>query len=187
MSDKDKDKEKKFLTEVDKLILKLDEIIISIQGKEGAVNYKSVKDGFERVRFEINDNLKEVETLFNQRDKILTSTVPKEIFERKTIENKLESLLDEIEKKMKKLNNELKAQKNKIGKYGDFTQKEKMANLMDQKYQLFRSKLDGMDIDEKQIEDNKTSIEQLEDILAKEEGKDPQRERELYEEEKAKM
>ena len=183
----DKDKEKKFLTEVDKLILKLDEIIISIQGKEGAVNYKSVKDGFERVRFEINDNLKEVETLFNQRDKILTSTVPKEIFERKTIENKLESLLDEIEKKMKKLNNELKAQKNKIGKYGDFTQKEKMANLMDQKYQLFRSKLDGMDIDEKQIEDNKTSIEQLEDILAKEEGKDPQRERELYEEEKAKM
>ena len=88
---------------------------------------------------------------------------------------------------MKKLNNELKAQKNKIGKYGDFTQKEKMANLMDQKYQLFRSKLDGMDIDEKQIEDNKTSIEQLEDILAKEEGKDPQRERELYEEEKAKM
>ena len=58
------DKEKKFLTEVDKLILKLDEIIISIRGKEGAINYKSVKDGFERLRFEINDNLKEVETLF---------------------------------------------------------------------------------------------------------------------------
>ena len=97
----DKDKEKKFLTEVDKLILKLDEIIISIQGKEGVINYRSVKDGFDRLRFEINDKLKEVETLFNQRDKILTSTMPKEIYERKTIEKKLEELLDEIERKLK--------------------------------------------------------------------------------------
>lgn len=178
------DKEQKFLTEVDKLILKLDEIIISIKGKEGAVNYKSVKDGFERMRFEIIDQLKEVETLFNERDKILTSTVPKEIFDRKTLENKLETLLDQIEQNMKKLNIELKAQKNKTGKYGDFTQKEKMTSLLEQKYHLFRSKLDGMDIDEKQIEENKTSIE---DILAKEEGRGTQEERELYEEEKQKM
>jgi methyl-accepting chemotaxis protein len=181
------EKESKFLTEVDKLILKLDEIIISIKGKEGAINYKNVKDGFERARLEINEKLKEVETLFAQRDKILTSTVPKEIYERKNIESKLETLLDEIEKKMKELSRELKAQKNKIGKYGDFSQKEKLTNLMDQKYQLFRSKLDGMAIDEKQIEENKSSIEQLEDIIAKEEGRNPQQERELYEEEKAKM
>lgn len=122
MSEKEKEK---FLTEVDKLILKLDDIIISIKGKEGAINYKSVKDGFDRLRFEINDKLKEVETLFTQRDKIMTSTIPKEIFERKTIENKLEELLDEIDTKLKKLEIELKAQKNKVGKYGDFTQKEK--------------------------------------------------------------
>ena len=181
------DKEKNFLTEVDKLILKLDEIIVSIKGKEGVINYKNVKDGFERCRLEINQKLNEVETLFVQRDKILTSTVPKEIHERKTIENKLESLLDEIEKKMKELNAELKAQKNKIGKYGDFTQKEKMTNLMEQKFQLFRGKLDGMNIDEKQIEQNKSSIEQLEDILSKEEGRNTEKERELFEEEKAKM
>ena len=181
------DKEKKFLSEVDKLILKLDEIIISIQGKEGVINYRSVKDGFDRLRFEINDKLKEVETLFNQRDKILTSTLPKEIFERKTIENKLEALLDEIEKKMKQLSTELKAQKNKMGKYVDFSQKEKMTILMEQKFHLFRSKLDGMDIDEEQIEENKTNIEQLEEFLAKQEGKKPEQERELYEEEKAKM
>ena len=181
------DKEKKFLTEVDKLILKLDEIIISIQGKEGAINYRSVKDGFDRLRFEINDKLKEVETLFNQRDKILTSTMPKEIYERKTIENKLEGLLDEIEKKMKQLSTELKAQKNKTGKYVDFSQKEKMTVLMEQKFQLFRSKLDGMDIDEGQIEENKSNIEQLEEFLAKQEGKKFEQERELYEEEKEKM
>lgn len=184
MSEKEKEK---FLTEVDKLILKLDDIIISIKGKEGAINYKSVKDGFDRLRFEINDKLKEVETLFTQRDKIMTSTIPKEIFERKTIENKLEELLDEIDTKLKKLEIELKAQKNKVGKYGDFTQKEKMVKLMEDKFGLFRSKLDGMEIDDKVIEENKSSIEQLEDIIAKEEGKAPQQERELYEEEKAKM
>jgi len=184
MSEKEKEK---FLTEVDKLIIKLDEIIISIKGKEGAINYKSVKDGFDRLRFEINEKLKEVETLFSQRDKILTSTIPKEIFERKTIENKLEELLDEIDTKLKKLEIELKAQKNKVGKYGDFTQKEKMVKLMEDKFGLFRSKLDGMEIDDKAIEENKTSIEQLEDIIAKEEGRGPQQERELYEEEKAKM
>jgi chromosome segregation ATPase len=113
--------------------------------------------------------------------------VPKEIFERKTLEKKLEDALDEIEKNLKKLNIELKAQKNKTGKYGDFTQKEKMTQLLEEKYKLFRSKLDGMDIDERQIEENKSSIEQLEDLIAKEEGRGPQQERELYEEEKAKM
>jgi methyl-accepting chemotaxis protein len=184
MSGKEKEK---FLTEVDKMILKLDDIIISIKGKEGAINYKSVKDGFDRLRFEINDKLKEVETLFIQRDKIMTSTIPKEIYERKTIENKLEELLDEIDTKLKKLEIELKAQKSKVGKYGDFTQKEKMVKLMEDKYGLFRSKLDGMEIDDKAIEENKSSIEQLEDIIAREEGKAPQQERELYEEEKAKM
>jgi DNA repair exonuclease SbcCD ATPase subunit len=181
------DKDQKFLTEVDKMIMKLDEIIVAIKGEEGVINYKNVKDGFERLRFQINDELKTVETLLNDRDKILNSTVPKEIFDRKKIESKLEEKLDQVEDMMKKLNIELKAQKNKTGKYGDFTQKEKYVTLMEQKYQLFRSKLDGMDIDEKQIEENKDSIEQLEEILANEEGKTAQEERELYEEEKAKM
>lgn len=182
------DKEQKFLTEVDKMIVKLDEIIISIKGKEGAIDYKSVKDGFDRLRFKINDNLKEVETLLNQRDTLLTSTVPKEIYERKTIESKLENLLDEIDKKLKDLNIELKALKNKAGKYGDYSNKEQMKTLMEQKYQLFRSKLDGMDIEPEQIQENRSSIEQLEAIIQKQEGREPgQQERELYEEEKAKM
>ena len=181
------EKDQKFLTEVDKMIMKLDEIIVAIKGEEGVINYKNVKDGFERLRFQINDELKTVETLLNDRDKILNSTVPKEIFDRKKIESKIEEKLDQVEDMMKKLNIELKAQKNKTGKYGDFTQKEKYVTLMEQKYQLFRSKLDGMDIDEKQIEENKDSIEQLEEILANEEGKTAQEERELYEEEKAKM
>jgi DNA repair exonuclease SbcCD ATPase subunit len=181
------DKDKKFLTEVDKMIMKLDEIIVAIKGEEGVINYKDVKDGFERLRFQINDELKTVETLLQERDKILTSTVPKEIFQRKKLEGNLENKLDQIEEMLKKLNIELKAQKNKTGKYGDFTQKENYVTLIEQKYQLFRSKLDGMEIDDKQIEENKDKMEQLEEIIANEEGRTAQEERELYEEEKAKM
>ena len=181
------DKDKKFLSEVDKMILKLDEIIIAIKGEEGKINYKNIKDGFERLRFQINDELKTVETLLNERDKVLTSTVPKEIFERKKLESNLETKLDTVEEMLKQLNIELKAQKNKVGKYGDFTQKENYVGLMEKKYQFFRSKLDGMEIDDQQIQENKDKMEQLEEIIANEEGRTAKEERELYEEEKAKM
>ena len=181
------EKDKKFLTEVDKMILKLDEIIIAIKGEEGKINYKDIKDAFERLRFQINDELKTIETLLQERDKILTSTVPKEIFQRKKLESNLETKLDTVEEMLKNLNIELKAQKNKTGKYGDFTQKENYVGLIEQKYQLFRSKLDGMEIDDKQIEENKDKMEQLEEIIANEEGRTAKEERELYEEEKAKM
>ena len=181
------EKDKKFLTEVDKMILKLDEIIIAIKGEEGKINYKDIKDAFERLRFQINDELKTIETLLQERDKILTSTVPKEIFQRKKLESNLETNLDTVEEMLKNLNIELKAQKNKTGKYGDYTQKENYVSLIEQKYQLFRSKLDGMEIDDKQIEENKDKMEQLEEIIANEEGRTAKEERELYEEEKAKM
>ena len=181
------EKDKKFLTEVDKMILKLDEIIIAIKGEEGKINYKDIKDAFERLRFQINDELKTIETLLQERDKVLTSTVPKEIFQRKKLESNLETKLDTVEEMLKNLNIELKAQKNKTGKYGDYTQKENYVSLIEQKYQLFRSKLDGMEIDDKQIEENKDKMEQLEEIIANEEGRTAKEERELYEEEKAKM
>ena len=181
------DKDKKFLSEVDKMILKLDEIIIAIKGEEGKINYKNIKDGFERLRFQINDELKAVETLLNERDKILTSTVPKEIFQRKKIESNLETKLDTVEEMLKNLNIELKANKNKTGKYGYFTQKENYVGILEKKYQLFRSKLDGMEIDQQQIQETKDKMEQLEEIIANEEGRTAQEERELYEEEKAKM
>ena len=52
--------EQKFLTETDKLILKLDTIITSIRGKEGPIDYKSIKDGFDKTRFKVNEKLKEI-------------------------------------------------------------------------------------------------------------------------------
>ena len=174
--------EQKFLSETDKLILKLDTIITSIRGKEGPIDYKSIKDGFDKTRFKVNEKLKEAETLMGQRDKILTSTLPNEIYERKKLEGKIEDLLEEIDKGMKDLDIELTAQKKKKGKYGEFTNKDEIKNLMQQKYQLLRGKLDGIEIDVKEIEENRTQMEQLESILSsKERTIEP--EREIYEEE----
>ena len=94
---------------------------------------------------------------------------------------------EEIKQDIIKEETNKETSKKSKGKYGDFTQKEKFVTLMEQKVQLFRGKLDGMEIDSQQIEENKDSIEQLEEILAKEEGRTAKEERELYEEEKAKM
>ena len=44
-----------------------------------------------------------------------------------------------------------------------------------------------MEIDQQQIQETKDKMEQLEEIIANEEGRTAQEERELYEEEKAKM
>ena len=141
----------KFLTETDKLVLKLDSIITAIRGKEGPIDYKAIKDGFDKMRFKVNEKLKEAETFMAKRDKILTSTLPNEIFERKKLESNIENLLDDIDKGMKELDDELTAQKKKKGKYGDFTNKEEIKKLMQQKYQILRSKLDGIDVKEEDI------------------------------------
>ena len=176
----------KFLTETDKLVLKLDSIITAIRGKEGPIDYKAIKDGFDKMRFKVNEKLKEAETFMAKRDKILTSTLPNEIFERKKLESNIENLLDDIDKGMKELDDELTAQKKKKGKYGDFTNKEEIKKLMQQKYQILRSKLDGIEVEEKEIQENKTQMEQLETMLKKNEGGN-EPEREIYEEEQNKI
>ena len=56
---------------------------------------------------------------------------------------------------------------------------------MQKKYQILRSKLDGIEIEEKEIKENKTQMEQLEIILNKEGGNE--QEREIYEEEQNKI
>ena len=48
---------------------------------------------------------------------------------------------------------------------------------MQKKYQILRSKLDGIEIEEKEIKENKTQMEQLEIILNKEGGNEQERER----------
>ena len=175
----------KFLTETDKLVGKLDTIIIAIKGKEGPIDYKAIKEGFDKKRFKVNEKLKEAETFMAKRDKIVTSILPEEIYERKKLESSIDKLLDEVDKGMKELDDELDAQKKKKGKYCDFSNKEEIINLMQKKYQILRSKLDGIEIEEKEIKENKTQMEQLEIILNKEGGNE--QEREIYEEEQNKI
>ena len=57
---------------------------------------------------------------------------------------------------------------------------------MQQKYQILRSKLDGIEVEDKEIQENKTQMEQLEIILKKNEGGN-EPEREIYEEEQNKI
>ena len=175
----------KFLTETDKLVGKLDTIITAIRGKEGPIDYKAIKDGFDTKRFKVNEKLKEAETFMVKRDKIVTSTIPKEIYERKQLESSIEKLLDEVDRGMKELDDEIAVQKKKKGKYCDFSKKEEIKNLMMKKYQILRSRLDGVEVEEKDIKENKTQIEQLEEILKKEGG--DEKEREIYEEEQNKI
>ena len=107
----------KFLTETDKLVGKLDTIIIAIKGKEGPIDYKAIKEGFDKKRFKVNEKLKEAETFMAKRDKIVTSILPEEIYERKKLESSIDKLLDEVDKGMKELDDELDAQKKKKRKY----------------------------------------------------------------------
>ena len=175
--------EEKYLSETDKLLLKLNSIISSIKGKEGGIDYRNVKDSFDKLRFKINENLKEVQTLLFERDKILSSSNPKDIFNKKKLETKIENSLSDIEKGLKDLDIELKAQKRKKGKYGDITQKEEIKKLMDEKFNFLRNKYNGMEIDDQKIEDNRNNMEKLEELLKnREENKEE--EREMYEEEK---
>ena len=175
--------EEKYLSETDKLLLKLSSIISSIKGKEGGIDYRNVKDSFDKLRFKINENLKEVETLLFERDKILSSSNPKDIFNKKKLETKIENSLSDIEKGLKDLDIELKAQKRKKGKYGDITQKEEIKKLMDEKFNFLRNKFNGLEIDDQKIEDNRNNMEKLEELLKnREENKEE--EREMYEEEK---
>ena len=175
--------EETYLSETDKLLLKLNSIISSIKGKEGGIDYRSVKDSFDKLRFKINENLKEVETLLFERDKILSSSNPKDIFNKKKLETKIENSLSDIDKGLKDLDIELKAQKRKKGKYGDISQKEEIKKLMDEKFNFLRNKYNGMEIDDQKIEDNRNNMEKLEELLKnREENKEE--EREMYEEEK---
>ena len=105
--------EEKFLTETDKLILKLDSIIDSIKGKDEEINYSSTKDQFEKIKIQIQEKLKNVETFLEQRDKIFNSTVPHEIYEKKQLESKISKLLDEINNNLKDLEIELNVEKKK--------------------------------------------------------------------------
>ena len=172
-------------TEVDKLLESLNSMYTKLKGDEKLNRFNDVKDKFDRFKFEISQKMQEIENNLNERDKLMSSENPKDIIKRKKHENNASIALDEIEKKLNDLKIELKAQEKKPNKYKNVENKKEILKLLNQRYKLLKNKLDGVPEVEEEIEDNRTNLEKLDDILNKKNNN--YQERELYDEEKDKI
>ncbi len=172
-------------TEVDKLLESLNSMYTKLKGDEKLNRFNDVKDKFDRFKFEISQKMQEIENNLNERDKLMSSENPKDIVKRKKHENNASIALDEIEKKLNDLKIELKAQEKKPNKYKNVENKKEILKLLNQRYKLLKNKLDGVPEVEEEIEDNRTNLEKLDDILNKKNNN--YQERELYDEEKEKI
>jgi chromosome segregation ATPase len=153
------------LTEVDKLLRKIDLIYTAIKGKDpDAVDLTKVTDEFEKLRYEINQKLSEVETFLSKKEEYKGND-PRDVFEKSKVSAKVEDGLKEIEEKLAKSIIVLRAQKGKPKKFGDITTKEKAKELMDERFQMLRNRHEGLFVDDKKIDENKTSLEKLDHIL----------------------
>ena len=157
-----------------------------LKGDEQKNKFIDVKDEFDRFKYEISQKMQEIENNLNERDKLMSSENPKDIVKRKKHENNASIALDEIEKKLNDLKVELKAQEKKPNKYQNVDNKKEILKLLNQRYNLLKNKLDGAPEVEEEIEDNRTNLEKLDEILNKKQNQNYQ-ERELYDEEKEKI
>ncbi len=172
-------------TEIDKLLNSINAMYTKLKGDEQKNRFIDVKDKFDRFKYEISQKMQEIENNLNERDKLMSSENPKDIVKRKKHENNASIALDEIEKKLNDLKIELKAQEKKPNKYKNVENKKEILKLLNQRYKLLKNKLDGVPEVEEEIEDNRTNLEKLDDILNKKNNN--YQERELYDEEKEKI
>jgi chromosome segregation ATPase len=173
-------------TEIDKLLNSINAMYTKLKGDEQKNRFIDVKDKFDRFKYEISQKMQEIENNLNERDKLMSSENPKDIVKRKKHENNASIALDEIEKKLNDLKVELKAQEKKPNKYQNVDNKKEILKLLNQRYNLLKNKLDGAPEVEEEIEDNRTNLEKLDEILNKKQNQNYQ-ERELYDEEKEKI
>ena len=149
-----------------------------------------MKDSFDRLKFQLNEKIKKCETLLDEKDKLYDATSGKEVYNRKKLEKNIESLIDEIHSDIKDLQLELKAQKKKPKKYKNIDTKEEILNLLKKKMQLLRYRFDEIEVKEEDIDDNRTALEKLEQLLEERKNNDNNQnypDRELYDEEIDKM
>ena len=124
----------------------------------------------------------------DEKDKLYDATSGKEIYKRKKLEKDTENLIDEIHSDIKELEMELKAQRKKPKKYQNIKTKEEILGLLKKKMQLLRYRYDGMEVKDEEIEENKTALEKLENILDQRKNQENKNnDRELYDEEIEKM
>jgi hypothetical protein len=146
----------------------------------------NIKDKFDKLNNSINIIFEEIENNLNERDKLMSSENPKDILSRKKHENNASIKLIEIEKNLNKLKIELKSQEKKPNKYQNVDKKKEILEHLYKRYNLLKKKLDGDSEVEEKINDNRTVLVQLNDILKKK-NNEKYKERELYVEEKEKI
>ena len=136
------------------------------------------------MKLQLNDKISKCEELLEKKEDLDEEKGAKKILELKTVEKEIENLLQEMEQELIELKKELKAQKRNSKKYNDLQTKEKITDLLEKKIKILKSKYEGEEIDEDEIKDNRTALEQLDDILKKNKNfEDSTQEREPYEEE----
>lgn len=150
-----------------------------------AIDFKTIKDEFDKIRYEINQRISEIETHLVKREEFQTMN-PNDVLQKNILNDKIESGLAEVQTGLGSLELTLKAQKNKPKKYGDISHKEEMFRLMNERFQHLRNKHEGVPVDERKEKDNLTALQKLDIILevrksAQQEGVE---EREMYQEEK---
>ena len=173
-------------TEVDKLLYSLDLMYKKLKEDEKKYYNNNIKDKFDKLNNSINIIFEEIENNLNERDKLMSSENPKDILSRRKHENNASIKLIEIEKKLKDLKIELKAQEKKPNKYQNVDKKKEILEHLNKRYNLLKKKLDGDSEVEEKINDNRPISEQLNDILKKKNNEN-YKERELYVEEKEKI
>ena len=93
-----------------------------------------------------------------------------------------------MKKQIIDLEKELRSQKKKQKKYPDVETKEKIMNLLKEKINIIEKKYKGEDLDEEEINDNRTALEKFEDLLKKQKNiRDSTQERDIFQEEEDKI
>ena len=144
-----------------------------------------MKDTFKRLKFQVSEKLSKFETFLNQREIYEKSDNKRDVLEKKKVEGKLEVLNKEIKNGINDLEKELKAQRNKK-KFYDIEEKEQILELLKKKIKILEKKYNGEDVED-ELNNNKQSIQKLEDFLKQSKINENSEQRELYEEEKNKM
>lgn len=170
------------LTEVDKLLLKIDSIYTELGG-EADPNFfdtNKIKDKYEKLRVEINRLVGETESLLNEKEQ-LPNTADK-IQQKYILESKIDTKIDELSKKLKEIEIEFKAQKSKASKE-DLETKKNMLDSLNKRYLFIKNRYEGIPFQEEEYKENVAVIDQLDQIMIKQQGPA----RELYGEEINKM
>ncbi len=168
------------LSEVDKLIQKIDSIYNELGG-EADPNYfdvSKIKDKYERLKVEVNRNIADIEVLLNEKENVKQDNIN----EKYKLEAKIDDKLDQLTKQLKELDIELKAQSKKSTKE-DFSSKQKLVDTFNKRYLLIKNRHEGLEVNVTELRENDAQIDNLDQEIKKHHG--PQRE--MFQEEKDKI